>query len=103
VAFQLLAEAYMATGQLDKAIETYRTMMYNRIAPGVGSVQGNNLNVVMDFALVPLQTRHNEEAITWYNHGADLMNLEGSDWRGNPLAKIRFPRFGKNAGDGEIS
>ena len=103
LAFQLLAEAYTATGQLDKAVDTYRTVMYNRIAPGVGNNQCNNINVVMDFALVLLRTNNIEEAITWHNHGADLMNPKGNNTQGNPYTKIRFPRFGKNADAGEIA
>lgn len=103
LAFQLLAESYAATGQLDKAVDTYRTVMYNWIAPGVGSSQGNEISVVMDFALLLLKTKNIEEAIVWYNHGADLMNPSGLNAQGNPNTKVRFPRFGTNKQIGEIS
>jgi hypothetical protein len=76
--------------------------MYNRLAPNVGNVQCNNIDAVMDFAPVLLRTNHVEEAITWYNHGADLMNPAGNDSQGNPNTKICFPKFGKNADAGEI-
>ncbi len=95
LAYQRLAEAYTAAGQLDKAVDTYRKVMYNRLGPGVGNIQGSKVEVLMQFALLLQRTNHIEEAVTAYRRGAYLLNYRDSEnHEGKPYLKVMLPTFG---------
>lgn len=95
LAYQRLAEAYTAAGQFDKAVDTYRKVMYNQLGPGVGNNQGAKVEVLMQFALLLQRTNHIEEAVTAYRRGAYLLNYRDSEnHEGKPYLKVMLPTFG---------
>lgn len=95
LAYQRLAEAYTAAGQLDMAVDAYRKVVYDQFGPGVGNGIGNNVPVFMQFALVLLRTNHDDEALAVYHRTAHLLNYQDSEnHNGKPYLSVLLPEFG---------
>lgn len=99
LAYQRLAEAYTAAGQLDMAVEAYRKVVYDQFGPGVGNGIGNNVSVFMQFALVLLRTNQDQEAQTVYARATHLLNYQDSEnHNGKPYLPVLLPEFGDGPG-----
>ena len=92
LAYWRLAEAYAATGKTDEASQAFHKVLVEGFGPGNSSGVGGSADIWEEYALVLVKTHHAAEAIQMYNHGASMLDYEGSaDNGGKPFLKVLFP------------
>lgn len=94
LALQRLAEGYTAQGNLDRAIDTYRFLLYDHPGKGWSSSCSSDPALLMRFALALLQTGQAEEALSVYHHALGFFNYRD----GKPANKVLLPEFGSGPG-----
>lgn len=76
LAYQRLAEAQTATGKLNEAADSYRTVLYHWPGKNWSNVQNGDPVIHMQFALLLLRLNKRAEALSVYQHGYQLLQLE---------------------------
>lgn len=76
LAYQRLAEAQTADGRLSDAAATYRAVLYHLPGKNWSDVQNGDPVIHMQFALLLQRLNQRAEALTVYQHGYQLLQLE---------------------------
>ena len=76
LAYQRMAEAQTAVGELTDAAASYRTVLYKWPGKNWGNVQNGDPVIHMQFALLLLRLNQRAEALSVYQHGYQLLQSE---------------------------
>ena len=76
LAYQRLAEAQTAAGKLNDAAASYRTVLYRQPGKNWSDVQNGDPIIHMQFAQLLQRLNQRAEALTVYQHGYQLLQLE---------------------------
>ncbi len=93
-----MGDYYLTKNDLQGAIRYYRQVIYAYPDPPpslhVVFAENNNPYRVMEYALLLSETGQQDEALTVYRHGAQMLNYMD----GRPRLKLRLPDFGDEPG-----
>ena len=85
LAYQRLAEAQTATGDLTDAAASYRTVLYKWPGKSWGGSENGDPVVHMQFALLLLRLNQRAEALSVYQHGYQLLQSEEAPTATTPV------------------